>query len=91
MKGLLMSDDIKNTCKQCLLRDMAGNDDVLAQVEKMRTLMGTDEKVSDTVYEKRLDVCRECENLLNATCLKCGCYVEIRALSKASKCPGKRW
>ncbi len=86
-----MGDDIGNSCKQCLLRDMAGKEDVLAQVTKMRSLMKDDERVSGDVYEKRLSFCKKCENLLEATCLKCGCYVEIRALAKASRCPGKKW
>ncbi len=86
-----MSEDIGNSCKQCLLREMAGKEDVLLQVEKMRSLMKDDERVSDKEYDLRLEVCKKCENLLEATCLKCGCYVEIRALSKASRCPGKKW
>ena len=80
-----------NSCKRCLLKDVAGKEDVLAQVEKMRSLMGKDEKASDTEYEKRLSQCKSCDNLLSATCLKCGCYVEIRALSAGAHCPVKKW
>ena len=80
-----------NSCKRCLLKDMAGMDDVRAQVEKTKTLMSADERASDELYEKRLSQCKDCDNLLSATCLKCGCYVEIRALSAAAHCPAKKW
>ena len=80
-----------NSCKRCLLRDVAGAEDVLAQVEKLKNLMGKDEKASVELYEKRLSQCRSCDSLLSASCLKCGCYVEIRALSKGAHCPAKKW
>ena len=80
-----------NSCKRCLLKDVAGKEDVLAQVEKMKKLMGRGERASDEEYEKRLSICGGCDNLLSGTCLKCGCYVEIRALSMGAKCPGKKW
>ena len=80
-----------NSCKRCLLRDVAGAEDVLAQVEKLKNLMGKDEKASVELYEKRLSQCRGCDSLLSASCLKCGCYVEIRALSKGAHCPAKKW
>ena len=80
-----------NSCKRCLLRDMAGNEDIKSQLEKTRSLMSDDEKASDEKYEKRLSQCKSCDNLLDATCLKCGCYVEIRALADGARCPAKKW
>jgi hypothetical protein len=44
--------------------------------------------VSDEVYEFRLMQCRDCEYLdFGATCLKCGCFVQIRAKLADSVCP----
>ena len=80
-----------NSCKRCLLFEMAGYDDVKAQLDKTRSLMSSDEKASDEKYEKRLSQCRNCDSLINATCLKCGCYVEIRALADGAKCPAGKW
>ena len=71
--------------------DMAGMDDVKAQLEKTRSLMSADEKASDEKYEKRLSQCKSCDSLISGTCLKCGCYVEIRALSDRAGCPAKKW
>ena len=49
------------------------------------------DKSDSKLYEKRLGVCRDCDKLNAGTCLSCGCYVEIRAALKRSKCPNKKW
>ena len=84
-------DDKNGGCKRCLLYEMAGKDDVIAQVEKTRKLLSDSERATDDEYQKRLATCKECDKLIDATCLKCGCYVEIRALSKGAHCPAKKW
>ncbi len=86
-----MEKETTGGCKRCLLFEMADKDDVIAQVEKTRKLLNDDERSSDEEYKRRLDICKECDKLIDATCLKCGCYVEIRALSKGAHCPGKKW
>lgn len=80
-----------NKCKRCFLYEIAGKEDVYAHVLRTRELLTAKDKASDVVYDKRLAICRECDSLLEATCLKCGCYVEIRALKKDATCPLKRW
>ncbi|SEP80552.1 DUF6171 family protein [Butyrivibrio sp. TB] len=80
-----------NKCKRCFLYEIAGKEDVYAHVLRTRELLAAKDKASDAVYDKRLASCRECDSLLEATCLKCGCYVEIRALKKDATCPLKRW
>ena len=44
-------------------------------------------------YQARLAACRECVQLVNATCQLCGCYVEIRAAKRSARCPAspRRW
>ena len=52
------------------------------------------EKADEGTANKRLAICKECENLISGMCLKCGCYVEVRARLKSSKCPdfdNKKW
>lgn len=49
------------------------------------------DRVDDTVYEKRLHVCKECELLNAGTCGACGCYVELRAAALVGHCPYKKW
>ncbi len=75
-----------NICKKCLIRDMAEK----SYTENLKSYMQRiDEniKVSEQEYEKRLSICKQCESLLSGMCLKCGCYVELRAMTKKQKCP----
>jgi len=50
---------------------------------------GLDESIrtGDAAYRARLDICRECPELMNGTCRLCGCYVETRAAKKGQRCP----
>lgn len=52
-----------------------------------------EDKVPDQEYEKRLEVCRKCDSLLNGICIECGCYVEMRAALSVRHCPlgSKNW
>ncbi|HBR04195.1 MAG TPA: hypothetical protein DD722_00315 [Lachnospiraceae bacterium] len=48
-------------------------------------------RVSDEEYDRRLDICKECELLNAGTCFACGCYVELKAVYKDGHCPKKKW
>lgn len=77
-------------CRRCLLRELNETE----YREKLeRYIVGLDQalKAPEALYEKRLSVCRECEKLSEGTCLSCGCYVELRAAVKESRCPNKKW
>ncbi|MGN0399724.1 MAG: DUF6171 family protein [Blautia sp.] len=79
-------------CRKCLLQDMDEN----AYFEDLRQYIAridAELKVEDDKYKERLDVCRECDNLMNGMCRICGCFVEMRAVMKKNSCPGipPRW
>ncbi len=82
-------------CTRCLLREMIASDASkqaeLEMIKKYRDAIKQSDRVSEEEYENRLSVCRECEKLLSGTCGACGCYVELRAVGKASHCPKKKW
>ena len=82
-------------CTRCLLRELIDSDASkqaeLEMIEKYRDAIKQSDRVSEEEYENRLSVCRECEKLLSGTCGACGCYVELRAVGKASHCPKKKW
>lgn len=82
-------------CTRCLLREMIASDASkqaeLEMLKKYRDAIKQSDRVSEEEYENRLSVCRECEKLLSGTCGACGCYVELRAVGKASHCPKKKW
>ncbi|MCI9079348.1 MAG: hypothetical protein HFH68_10565 [Lachnospiraceae bacterium] len=76
-------------CKRCLLRDMAEADQKM--LEKYRDAIKEADRVGEEEYERRLAICKECELLNAGTCGACGCYVELRAVAKAGRCPYKKW
>ena len=79
-------------CRRCLLEEL-GQGDYLESVRRYRARLPEKERTPDDVYESRLASCRVCEELVNATCNLCGCYVEIRAARRSSACPATsaRW
>ena len=80
----------KRICKRCLLAEI-DNEKVLADVRKAIDKLGDDMRVDDNEYNRRLDMCKNCEKLVDGTCLSCGCYVELRAAAKISDCPVHKW
>ncbi len=80
-------------CKKCLLLEAGERvtyDEIMAYVKALDKALLCDENT----YKTRLAKCRACDNLLSGMCVKCGCYVEVRAYLANSDCPdadNKRW
>lgn len=55
--------------------------------------LDADIKAEHQLYEQRLMLCKECEQLLNGMCRVCGCFVEMRAAIAKNCCPAvhPRW
>ena len=80
-------------CKRCLLLQ-SGDEDNHKLVQQYIAKIRPAEKCDEESYQKRLEVCRNCDNLISGMCLKCGCYVEFRAAFRNKKCPdvkNKKW
>lgn len=82
----------KKPCIRCLMREM----DEEENYRKLKQYLESfDESIraEDEEYERRLQLCRECESLREGICAKCGCYVEARALRQQAHCPHEmsRW
>lgn len=77
-------------CYRCLLRDF-NRTKYENDIEKYINLIGKEDKADDELYNERLDICKSCDKLSEGTCLKCGCYVELRAASNNAACPAKKW
>ncbi|MBO4987366.1 MAG: hypothetical protein J6C63_00795 [Lachnospiraceae bacterium] len=80
----------KKPCLKCLLKEM----DEAAYMEKLHRyieMMDAKSRTADDKYEERLSICKQCDYLEAGTCLACGCYVELRAATKISACPYKKW
>ena len=76
-------------CKKCLMGQEAA--DYLSMIEKCRNAVPPRDRTPEAEYARRIGVCEECEKLSGPTCLACGCYVELRAMKKATHCPYKKW
>ena len=75
-----------NECKKCLLLE-AGEKESYKSLKEYILTLDDSLKVSDELYAKRLEKCKRCENLISGMCLKCGCYVELRAALNNKHCP----
>lgn len=78
-----------NICTRCLLREMT--DKNRPDIKKYQDAIKEEERAENEVYESRLLVCKSCDKLNTGTCMACGCYVELRAMSKRASCPKKKW
>lgn len=60
-------------------------------IAQYKNAIKKEDAAEEGCYEERLFICKSCDSLNAGTCLKCGCYVELRAAGKYSHCPGKKW
>ena len=74
-------------CHMCLLRDDDTQTALHQIVSDYIDSLPADMRCNAIVYEQRLTVCRNCEQLRNGTCRLCGCYVEARAAKRKMGCP----
>ncbi len=79
-------------CRKCLLKDMPENVYFKNLYDYIDTL-SEDIKAENKEYERRLNICKECDNLLNGMCRICGCFIELRAVIEKNYCPDsdKKW
>jgi hypothetical protein len=79
-------------CRKCLLKDMP-EDAYFKNLYEYINHLDEDIKADSEEYERRLTICKSCDNLLNGMCRICGCFVELRAVIGKNYCPGvdKRW
>lgn len=76
-------------CRRCLLLQ-AGDTVNYDLIQEHISRLSPDEKAGDEQYRQRLTMCSSCDELIDGTCLKCGCYVEFRAAFKKQHCPDMR-
>ena len=58
-------------CKRCLLSEIS-DEDTKKTVRELIETMPEDKKADDTTYRQRLSICKECDELINGMCGKCG-------------------
>lgn len=79
-------------CKKCLLLE-AGERKSFDSVKDYIETLDDELKVSQEKYKNRLAICKTCDYLISGMCLKCGCYIEVRAVLKNKNCPNdnQKW
>lgn len=92
MLGCKRGAEVDKICRKCLIADMAA-DEKYRDLEKFIAAIPKDKRSSDEIYRARLEICKSCDNLAYGTCLKSGCYAEMRAIKRDSHCPDDfdRW
>lgn len=76
-------------CVRCLL-EAAGRLDVYESVKQCIERIPAAQRTADEEYANRIAVCEACEHIDKGTCLKCGCYVQLRAAKSDAHCPLKK-
>ncbi len=82
--------NLKKPCLKCLLQEF-DEQEYKDKLLRVIDLMDRDVKTPDELYHQRLETCKQCDYLEAGTCQACGCYVELRAASRKSRCPYKKW
>lgn len=84
----------KPLCKACSATVHVADEEISKAIERLAKLKGM-KFVEDALYERRLEICSECQYLeYDTTCLQCGCIVQIKAKLPDSYCPfpkNKKW
>ena len=49
--------------------------------------------VDESIFNKRMDICRSCEHLIKLTnqCTKCGCFMNLKTKMPHAVCPIGKW
>jgi hypothetical protein len=72
-------------CRKCLSNEL-GDTAFFEHMREYIKAIPQEQKTSADEYERRLKICKGCENLVSGMCVLCGCYVEVRAAKAAQRC-----
>ena len=57
-------------CRKCLTRELAGQEETFRSMWEYIENLDIEIKTSQSLYEKRLAICKECDMLLQGMCRK---------------------
>jgi hypothetical protein len=79
-------------CIKCLLSE-TNQTELYATLREHIKNIPPEHKTTPAAYIARLNICKDCEHLLDGLCALCGCYVELRAAKAAQRCAASagRW
>lgn len=73
-------------CPRCF-DDPALDGELLKNAVEYAMSLAQEVCVEQEEYERRLGLCQACAWLKNGVCMKCGCFVIVRARRKGKACP----
>lgn len=76
----------KPFCRKCLLEEI-DRDGVYASIRELLHALPEDGRTEENEYRRRLELCKQCDFLIEGTCGMCGCFVELRAAKVNMHCP----
>ena len=84
-----MTNDIhsREFCPRCLLSELPGGQALAEMVQGWIDALPAGRRADDFLRLKRLEICRRCAYLEDATCALCGCYADFRAAQADKSCP----
>ena len=81
-------------CRKCFGKSEISPETIEKMVDEVRSMKGV-RLVCEEEYARRFVICEQCEKLEDgATCMLCGCVMQVRARLADGKCPypkGGRW
>ncbi|MFA7674019.1 MAG: DUF6171 family protein [Clostridia bacterium] len=78
---------MKPFCKRCFLNEI--DEDMYKGIYEYISSLSEDIRTEEKEYATRLSTCRQCDSLMEGTCVKCGCFAEVRAAKKNMHCPSE--
>ncbi len=86
-----MTEELR-ACRKCLLYTET-REEFFQKLDIYIKNLSEDDRVSQELYERRLNLCARCSRLTGGMCTLCGCYVELRAALKVRRCPDipRKW
>lgn len=74
---------------RCLLSEISEKQ-LSENIKEYLDSLSEDIKADNKTYRQRLEACKRCDKLSDGMCLKCGCYVEMRAAVRNKHCPSEK-
>ncbi len=79
----------RKLCRRCLLWEL--DRDYFQSIYRYIDALPKEQRADAEEYDRRLALCRGCDQLQNGMCAQCGCFAEVRAAKRGLGCPIGRW
>ena len=61
-------------------------------IQALRHAIQTGEIIADDdIIRRRLQTCNNCDQKSGIRCLRCGCFISMKAAVLVAECPDKKW